>query len=62
MILIGMDDETGPALFKCDPAGYFVGYKATSAGEKEQEATNFLEKKFKDGTPELTRDAAIQVR
>jgi 20S proteasome subunit alpha 1 len=27
MILIGMDDERGPQLFKCDPAGYYAGYK-----------------------------------
>ena len=26
-ILIGIDEERGPQLFKVDPAGYFVGYK-----------------------------------
>jgi 20S proteasome subunit alpha 1 len=29
-ILIAMDEERGPQLFKVDPAGYFVGYKVTS--------------------------------
>jgi 20S proteasome subunit alpha 1 len=47
MILIGIDDELGPQLFKCDPAGYFVGYKGTGAGAKQQEVLNALEKKFK---------------
>lgn len=47
MTLIGMDEEKGPSLFKCDPAGYFVGYKACAAGAKEQEAGNFLANKFK---------------
>ena len=26
-ILIAIDEEKGPQLFKVDPAGYFVGYK-----------------------------------
>ena len=42
MILIGPDDERGPQIFKLDPAGYYTGYKATSAGQKQTEATNFV--------------------
>ena len=30
MMLIGIDEEKGPQIFKCDPAGYYVGYKATA--------------------------------
>ncbi len=26
-MLIGIDEERGPQLFKVDPAGYYVGYK-----------------------------------
>jgi hypothetical protein len=29
-MLIGIDDELGPQLYKCDPAGHFVGYKVCS--------------------------------
>jgi 20S proteasome subunit alpha 1 len=47
MILIGIDPEFGPQVFKLDPAGYFVGFHATSAGQKQQEAMNFLEKRWK---------------
>ena len=28
-ILIGIDEERGPQLFKIDPAGYFVGYRVS---------------------------------
>ena len=60
-MLVGIDDEAGPQLFKCDPAGYFVGYKATSAGAKDQEVTSFLEKKLKTN-PSLSYSETVQVR
>lgn len=61
MILIGYDDEMGPQLFKVDPAGYYVGYKATSAGAKQQESLNHLEKKLKKN-PTLNMEDTIEVR
>ncbi|CRG85951.1 20S proteasome subunit alpha 1 [Talaromyces islandicus] len=48
IILISVDDERGPQLMKCDPAGYYAGYKATASGPKQQEAINYLEKKLKN--------------
>ena len=47
MVLIGVDPEIGPQCFKLDPAGYFVGFHATATGQKQQEAMNNLEKKWK---------------
>ncbi|KAF6072677.1 Proteasome subunit family protein [Candida albicans] len=41
------DEGRGPQIFKCDPAGYFTGVKAVATGPKQQEATTYLEKKFK---------------
>eukprot|EP01101_Sappina_pedata_P009211 TRINITY_DN530_c0_g1_i1.p2 TRINITY_DN530_c0_g1~~TRINITY_DN530_c0_g1_i1.p2 ORF type:complete len:251 (-),score=116.33 TRINITY_DN530_c0_g1_i1:100-852(-) len=59
-IFIGIDEELGPQLYKSDPAGSFVGYKAVAAGLKEQEAHSFLEKKLK-ANPELSTDETIQL-
>ncbi|KAI9172888.1 Proteasome subunit YC7alpha/Y8 (protease yscE subunit 7) [Blastocladiella emersonii ATCC 22665] len=63
MMLIAVDDELGPQVFKVDPAGYFVGYKAACAGTKHQEAFNLLEKKFKrEGLVEsLDFDATVEL-
>ncbi|KAL6304088.1 20S proteasome subunit [Sparassis latifolia] len=47
MILIGIDPEFGPQCFRLDPAGYYVGFHATAAGQKQQETMNHLEKKWK---------------
>lgn len=37
----------GAQIYKCDPAGYFQSVSAVATGPKQQEATTFLEKKFK---------------
>ncbi|CAL9118836.1 unnamed protein product [Musa textilis] len=59
-MILGIDEEKGPQLFKCDPAGHFFGHKATSAGLKEQEAINFLEKKMKND-PAFTYEETVQI-
>lgn len=58
------DEGRGPQIFKCDPAGYYTGVKAVSTGPKQQEATTYLEKKFKkmeyvDGDWQKTVEFAI---
>lgn len=60
MMLIGIDEESGPQLFRCDPAGYCIGYKATVVGPKQQEAMAVLEKKLK-GDKALSYDEAVQL-
>jgi len=60
MILIGIDDELGPQVFKTDPAGYYSGFKACSSGVKQTEANNFLEKKVKKKT-DLSTNEAIEL-
>eukprot|EP00920_Eleutheroschizon_duboscqi_P032587 GHVT01078630.1.p1 GENE.GHVT01078630.1~~GHVT01078630.1.p1 ORF type:complete len:252 (-),score=42.95 GHVT01078630.1:772-1527(-) len=61
-IMIAIDDEKGPCIYRFDPAGWLAGYKACAAGAKEQEATNALEKLVKKkerNTEEETVQAAI---
>lgn len=64
LIIIGIDvegEQKTPKLFRCDPAGYFAGYKATSSGQKEQEANNYFEKKIKaDPTAQFDFDETVQ--
>lgn len=48
MMLVAVDDERGPQLFKVDCAGHYLPFYATASGSKEQEAVNFLEKKVGD--------------
>lgn len=60
MILIAYDDENGPQVYKADPAGYYCGYKAASAGVKNIEASTQLEKEFRK-KPCHTNAETIQV-
>jgi 20S proteasome subunit alpha 1 len=60
MILVGIDDERGPQCFKLDPAGFYIGYKATAAGAKQQDALNHLEKKLKKD-PKLSEEESVEL-
>eukprot|EP00331_Platyophrya_macrostoma_P022005 CAMPEP_0176440124 /NCGR_PEP_ID=MMETSP0127-20121128/20375_1 /TAXON_ID=938130 /ORGANISM="Platyophrya macrostoma, Strain WH" /LENGTH=249 /DNA_ID=CAMNT_0017824571 /DNA_START=30 /DNA_END=782 /DNA_ORIENTATION=- len=46
-MLVSIDDERGSQIYKIDPSGHFLGYKACTAGIKEVEASNYLAKQFK---------------
>jgi 20S proteasome subunit alpha 1 len=54
------DDEDGPSLYKCDPAGYYIGSKANATGPKQQELTTVLEKKYKKKTIEGDWKAVVE--
>lgn len=66
----GFDEEGKPQLFRVDPAGHFLGFKACSAGVKETEAMGNLEKLLKLSAetptseridPNLTQDEALDL-
>jgi len=59
MMFCAVDDEQGPQLFKVDPSGHLLGYKAAAAGFKEQEGSNALEKIVKKDL-DLTEKETIQ--
>ena len=61
MILIGIDEEGNPQLYKTDPSGYFCGFKATSVGVKQNEANSYLEKKLKKKST-FTQKETIEVQ
>ena len=66
LTFIGMDQrddgEWEPVIYKVDPAGYYVGYHATSSGAKETDANAFLEKRQKEAPfHTLTRDQAAMI-
>lgn len=47
LTFVSVDEELGPSIYKTDPAGYYVGYKATATGPKQQEITTRFENFFK---------------
>lgn len=58
--IVGIDEERGPQVFKIDPSGFSMGYKAVAAGTKDQDAINYLEKQYKKKTEGWNTDEAIQ--
>jgi len=60
-LLIGVDDEAGPQVYKLDCAGHVLPFKAAAIGPKEQESMNYLEKRFldmrDDSTDQIIRTA-----
>merc|ERR1712179_6949 len=63
MILIAYDEELGgPVVYKSDPAGYYSAFRACSVGVKQNEATSFLEKKYKKKKfEEMNKDETIEM-
>ena len=59
LLIVGVDDEKGPQVFKVDPAGHYLPFKGTASGPKEQEATNFLEKRV-EAIPHYSTDETIR--
>lgn len=58
-LLVGIDDEKGPQCLKVDCAGHYLPFFATASGSKEQEATNFLEKRV-DAMKTYTTDETVR--
>lgn len=56
LTFVSYDEEKGPSIFKCDPAGYYTGYKATATGPKQQELNSALEKHFKKSKKDTPAD------
>ena len=57
---VGIDEEKGPQVFKVDPSGFSMGYKAIAAGTKDQDAINYLEKQYKKKSEGWSNDEAVQ--
>ena len=58
--LVGCDEEFGPQVYKIDPSGSAIGYKAIATGAKEQEATTQLERAFKKTDGQWSKKQAIE--
>ncbi|ORM41487.1 Proteasome subunit alpha type-6-A [Babesia sp. Xinjiang] len=46
-LIMSIDDESGPVIYKFDASGWYTGYKACGIGAKDQESENALERILK---------------
>ncbi|GFE54546.1 proteasome subunit alpha type 6 [Babesia ovis] len=46
-LLMSIDEENGPVIYKFDASGWYTGYKACGIGAKDQESENALERILK---------------
>lgn len=58
VMVCAVDSVDGAQLFKIDPAGSCLGWSAASAGSKDSEADNVLEKRLKKKKPVGERETA----
>ncbi|KAF1745406.1 hypothetical protein MXB_4579 [Myxobolus squamalis] len=58
--MIGVDEEHGTMLYKVDPAGLSVPFRAIAVGSKYSEANALLERKIKKKMP-TTREETLEL-
>lgn len=46
LLVAGVDEESGPALFQVDPSGAYWAWKATAIGKNMTNAKSFLGKRY----------------
>ena len=57
-LLVAGADEDGTHLYRTDPSGAYVSYRATAIGKGEEEVDNFLKKNYKKG---MKKDEAVKL-
>eukprot|EP01041_Mallomonas_annulata_P011267 gene11267-23571_t len=60
MLFIGVDEEKGAQVYKVDPAGHYLPYKAVAMGKAEPEAINYLEKRV-DELSGLNENSTVEM-
>jgi 20S proteasome subunit alpha 1 len=54
MLIMGIDKELGPQLYKCEPSGFFSSQQICIMGEKENLITSYLIKQIKEKLGKLS--------
>ncbi len=57
-LLVAGADQNGSHLYRTDPSGAYVSYKATAIGKGEEKISKFLDKKYKKG---MKKEEAVKL-